>query len=669
MEQRALERGSSGRRFSLPQLRCLSPATIENADSFLWPSTNSTDSTTSFVESQRGSSPLEKASGDDASQKLLNPTHSSKHYDLATSDNSDEISSPDPVLPERKHETRSYTTSQYGSAEESSSRLSIQTSEASSPTSLEESIIAYFAAHNLETPGFSQPFLQDPTEVHPTALTGRHSVEPFYSNPEKRSSYKLSSVAERDTGFTRSAPEKGFSKPLGEKPRQEVQRRRFGPLWTMDNCSLINLATDVRKSILTTSEDCSSCRVISRLNGSYNVIYILQFEDGLKYVIRLPALGWGNRWTLAAKKAFESQVLTMHLIRRMTDIPLPEIFAFDATQRNSLETPYMVMSFISGFTVEALWYNKTGPTPLEERRSRILSTTAMAMAQLQKLKFDWIGSLQLNGETEDNTLRIGPCYEWNLPSRHAELRGQDPDIREFGPFRTTKDYLNYLHNLQEKDSHPMAVGCRELLDRMIASFPLSLDEALDVSSHETFVLTAPDFDSQNFIIDEQGNLTGIMDWDHVLTMPRCLGYCRYPAWITHDCDPLQYEHLSNEMEDSPMQLRRYRQQYAAEMIRQLRGQGDARFARKSHIFEAVWIAVARCAGQVSLIAKLLDRALARDQYLNKFALMEDIGKGSWKISRTRVMDGIRELFEVRLIETLESASTGIDRSIKLVHER
>lgn len=660
MEQRARERGSSGPHFPLSEIQRSSPATKRNADSLFWQSTDDIGNPASFIELKRGSDlPLQNSSGHDASQGHIRLTRSSKQYDLATSDTSDEKPSPDPVSSENKHGTRSHTASLDEPAEGSSSRYYLQRSEAPSPTSLEESIIAYFAAHNLETPGFSQTVPQHPIEVHSTAYTERDSVEPSNSNPEKRSSYKLTSVSEEDTRSTRSAPEKNPSNPLDEKSRRKLQRRRFGPLWTMDNWSLINLAMDVRQSILTTPDNCSSCRVISRLNGSFNVVYILQFEDGLKYVIRLPALGWGNRWTPAAKTAFESQVLTMHLIRRTTDIPLPEIFAFDATQRNSLETPYMVISFISGVTVEALWYNKTGPTPLEERRSRILSTTAMAMAQLQKLKFDWIGSLQLNGATDDNSLCIGPCYEWNLPSRHAELRGQDPDIREFGPFRTTKDYLNHLHNLQERDSHPMAIGCRELLTRMIASFPLSLD-APDVGSHETFVLTAPDFDSQNFMIDEQGNLTGIIDWDHVLTMPRCLGYCRYPEWITRDCDPLRYEYLSNGMGDSPEQLRQYRQQYAAEMVRHLRGQSDARFAKKSHIFGAVWIAVARCACQVSLMAKLLDRALARDQYLNKFALMEDIGEGYWKISKSRVMDGIRALFEVRRIETLEDASTGIN---------
>lgn len=605
---------------------------------------------------------LEEPCRDDASQEPTSPARPFSQCVADTSSSSDGEFSSGPVSSKNRCGTESHTASLDKPAEKFilASAYQIPCSVAPSPTSLEESIIAYFTSHNLETPGFSPSEPRHPPQILLSPNSERHAAELSFSAPEQRSSYILTPVPEKqDTAPTQSAPEISYPNPMDDTTRRAIQRRRFGPLWTLDNCALINLAMDVRNRMVTNHEDSLSCQVIRRLNGSFNVIYILQFNDGLKYVVRLPAMGWGNRWTPVAKKAFESQVLTMHLIRRMTDIPLPEIFAFDATQENALKAPYMVISFISGFTVDALWYDETNLTPVEERRSRILSTTAMAMAQLQHLKFDWIGSLQSNDEPDDMSLSIGPCYEWDLPSRHAELHGQDPGIRESGPFRTTMEYLTQLHDSQRRDSHLMAVGCRELLTRMIACLPLSVDETLDEGNDETFVLTAPDFDSQNFMIDEQGNLTGIIDWDHVHTMPRCLGYCRYPEWITRDCDPLRYEYPSSRKEDSPEQLRQYRQQYAKEMFRHLDGQGDARFAKKSHIFGSVWIAAARYDCQVSLMAKLLDRALARDQYLNKFALMDNIGEGDWVMSEAQVMDAFRALFEVKGIFTTDVANEGI----------
>lgn len=661
MEQLAVEKGPSGPHLLIPESRCPSPATETDANSLLWLSSDEylADDSTSSDHDTPGVNPLlevkcrsphrpEKFNGDIESPKPINPSCYSKHFAEDASPCSDGKPGSCLVPSRQQCESKSYTAYPDKAAEESdqASAYHIQHSASSSPISLEESIMAYFAAHNLETSGFSRPVSLNPTKVPSSLHPERHGAEPSHSAPQKRPSYILTPVSEKhDQGSTHSAPERSPN-PLDGVTREELERRRFGPLSTMDHYSLISLAMNVRNSKLTNYENPLSCRVIDQLNGSFNMVYILQFNDGLKYVIRLPALGWSNRWTPAAKKAFDSQVLTMHLIRRMTDIPLPDILAFDSTQGNSLGTPYMVISFISGDTVEALWCDETGPTPLEERRSRILRTTAMAMAQLQSLKFDWIGSLQLNDQAEENSLGIGSCYEWNLPSRHAELQGQDPDIKEFGPFRTTNDYLDYLHDSQERDPHPMAVGCRELLTRMIASLPLSVEKPHDGGNDETFVLTAPDFDSQNFMVDEQGNLTGIIDWDHVQTMPLFLGYCRYPEWITRDCDPLFYSYPSNAMEGSPEQLRQYRQHYAAEMARLLHNDGTARFVKKSHIFGAVWIAASRFDCQVSLLAKLLDRALARDGYLNKFALMEDIGEGDWVISEAKVMDRFQALFEV-----------------------
>lgn len=41
----------------------------------------------------------------------------------------------------------------------------------------------------------------------------------------------------------------------------------------------------------------TACSVLDRLEGSYNCAYIIQFTDGFKFVIRVPASGRPGRWT------------------------------------------------------------------------------------------------------------------------------------------------------------------------------------------------------------------------------------------------------------------------------------------------------------------------------------------------------------------------------------
>ena len=96
-----------------------------------------------------------------------------------------------------------------------------------------------------------------------------------------------------------------------------------------------------------------------------------------------------------------------------------------------------------------------------------------------------------------------------------------------------------------------------------------LPEPLD--GRKPFVLVHPDFDIQNFLVSEEGELQGIIDWDGVAAFPRILGNEAYPGWLTHDWDPAMYgwnegmEHgiePKGLWEDSPATLSFYRKVYA-----------------------------------------------------------------------------------------------------------
>ncbi|KIJ92236.1 hypothetical protein K443DRAFT_13756 [Laccaria amethystina LaAM-08-1] len=63
-------------------------------------------------------------------------------------------------------------------------------------------------------------------------------------------------------------------------------------------------------------------------------------------------------------------------------------------------------------------------------------------------------------------------------------------------------------------------------------------DAISSAANEQFVFTHPEYDVQNFLLNKEGSLTAIIDWDGVITYPRTLGYARYPSWITRD--PLMY---------------------------------------------------------------------------------------------------------------------------------
>ncbi|AEO67161.1 uncharacterized protein THITE_14102, partial [Thermothielavioides terrestris NRRL 8126] len=303
--------------------------------------------------------------------------------------------------------------------------------------------------------------------------------------------------------------------------------------------------------------------------GSYNIVHVLDL-GGVKLVVRVPATGWGSGMTATAAQALKSQVATLRLIRRSTSIPVPEVYGWDPTSDNEIGAPYVCMSFLPGKRVSDIWFDDSGPLPRDELRRAILANLARTMAQFSELRFDKLGSV--NG---DGSLRVEAS----------------------GPYTSASEYLR--SRLMLREGNVWARAETKVMHALMRSWP-------DLDPEDGFVLCPPDFDSQNILVDEAGTITGIIDWDLAHTVPRRLGYCRYPGWITRDWDPLMYGWPKMaDSEDSPEALAQYRAYYNDEMGKALDWQGDWKFTEKSHITEAVWIAALNRINRLEICRKFV----------------------------------------------------------------
>ena len=60
-----------------------------------------------------------------------------------------------------------------------------------------------------------------------------------------------------------------------------------------------------------------------------------------------------------------------------------------------------------------------------------------------------------------------------------------------------------------------------------------------------FVLTHPDFDLQNILVDEEGRVSSIIDWDGAETSAHSTGIRAYPPFLTYDWCPAMYMYREN----------------------------------------------------------------------------------------------------------------------------
>ncbi|KAJ8058276.1 hypothetical protein OCU04_012470 [Sclerotinia nivalis] len=386
---------------------------------------------------------------------------------------------------------------------------------------------------------------------------------------------------------------------------------RFGPiLAAVNHSSLIALAQRIRQqlekgrmsSIDRTNHKGNrtnvlhyNCTILSSpIYGSYNVLQIIEFSDGLRWIIRIPSTGLKGQYTIESSASLQSDALTMRFIKANTTMPIPEVYDFSATTENDIGAPYILMSFLEGFPVYKIWFDESGEVPKQIRRERILDTIAEAMSQLKKFHFDQIGSLQFDKSLDPAS--IGKC---NLVDEYNDLGNLDnkidegPKFIQIGPFSSSYNYFCALLGTQRLPKDSFSIGIHKLLQMMIQCIPPSVSSKESVEAYpllEKFVLAHPDAGSQNFLVSKDGVLTGIIDWDGVHTVPHCVGYQKYPSWITRDWDPAMYGYfrLGCQAEDSPEALEDYRQRYSKTM--QLFVPEYINYTSKSHIFEALQIA-------------------------------------------------------------------------------
>ena len=184
----------------------------------------------------------------------------------------------------------------------------------------------------------------------------------------------------------------------------EEQKLRFGSVLKIGDTELKKVAL-----LHLGAEKGADCSVVKRTGGSFNRAHIIQFNDGSKYIIRVPYYGRSEVWTADDAVGYRSDVLTLRYIKKHTDIPVPDILAYSTTCDNDLGHPYMLMTFLEGIPAYKLWDENAGSPENDQWRRTMLKSLANTMSKLQNLRFATGGRLDFKTD-DDLTPEIAPAY-------------------------------------------------------------------------------------------------------------------------------------------------------------------------------------------------------------------------------------------------------------------
>ncbi|CRL19275.1 Protein kinase-like domain [Penicillium camemberti] len=293
------------------------------------------------------------------------------------------------------------------------------------------------------------------------------------------------------------------------------------------------------------------------MRGGYNWAVFILFADGIQWVLRSPAHNHPDLSERSAIKLLLSEAATLRYLKIYTDIPVPDVYSYCAYRNNPVRIPYILMSKAQGKSLNTMWGNDDLRGRLDSREmNKVMSQLGQITWDLAQVRFPFIGSLfEVNG-----SFVVGEC----LSKGHIQHKRHSLEGIPRGPFGSeTKFYRSLILALTEHaEKLPLGNHCftapvpsrndyankdmwqcaRDLwnqfvtvgqkidsaanrvdyvvaayiLDRLISQYERNW---YGVTSPVNFPLCHPDLTMNNIFVDDQYNITCIIDWAFATTVP------------------------------------------------------------------------------------------------------------------------------------------------------
>ena len=264
------------------------------------------------------------------------------------------------------------------------------------------------------------------------------------------------------------------------------------------------------------------------LYGSFHIPFQLQFTDGVRWVLKVPATGYKGRFDDISARALLCEAQTMRLLKSKTTIPVPKVYAFNESVDHPLGCAFILMDYIDAIPAYEIWFDTSlSQSALEQVRGRILRDLASAMSQLSMFTYEQGGSPTFDERGDTVGIKAARAIDLQAElDRQREGQGDDcTNFCEVGPFSDPKAYFLHMYNRHRTPGDSSGKGRDKLLRLLI--------DWMDFGDGE-FTLRHPDFNAQNILVSRDGELCGLIDWDGIAAVPRSVGYECYPSWLTRD---------------------------------------------------------------------------------------------------------------------------------------
>ncbi|GAB0142006.1 hypothetical protein EsHS_00002572 [Epichloe bromicola] len=245
--------------------------------------------------------------------------------------------------------------------------------------------------------------------------------------------------------------------------------------------------------------------------GSFNICFFVQFSTGERWVVRIPL---------------------RPLVAERTSIPVPKIIAYSLTETCDPLSTYIIMEYVGGGTLSLERLKNATAT----QRDNLYRSLANVYLQLRRLEFPAIGRLA------QCTKGVGVCRRaLTIDVNGLQIEGLNPFATQASyhakedSLLSANDYiamrLQISWNAFLKSRDNIELGMADSVLYHLHLFCKHVEEWKDAELDQgPFVLAHGDLGPQNLIVDDNLEITAVIDWEWSRVIPVQL--FSPPLWLT-----------------------------------------------------------------------------------------------------------------------------------------
>lgn len=292
------------------------------------------------------------------------------------------------------------------------------------------------------------------------------------------------------------------------------------PVWTREP-SISAIESVARKRLKTPSED--PCIVTFHAAGLFNKVYLIR-TIGHSFIMRVTLPVYPRHKTRA-------EVVTLRWVHANTSVPVPKVFGFDDSNENEIGFEWVLMEYMEGTSARKRWRTMSMEQKVALTKRFAAFQFELSGLDKQEPAFKRIGTLdspEVDLEVESQAPQT-VASPWRLVS-HEFFMGDhlEYDIPR-GPFRSSHDWLSavltiiirhqtlVLEKSEDEDEIEEAKDILPVAQSLLALLPKIFSP--DLTNLEPTALHHHDLNLNNILVNEQGEVTAVLDWECVSALP------------------------------------------------------------------------------------------------------------------------------------------------------